>query len=198
MEKNKYIFCLALSFALSLGSIKAYELKVASGEEHTFSISLAEGQQLMGLQMELFLPEGMTLAAGNPVELCNNLADHTLRFFDLGSGHYLILAYDLSLKGSMVNDEELVKLHFQLSPDMLPGEYPLTISGIKLAKDALNAVCPDAYEGSLYLDESGATAVRLSAAKSHPASAIYDPAGRRLGQIQRGVNIVGGKKVVVK
>ena len=197
MEKNKYIFCLALSFALSLGSIKAYELKVACGEEHTFSISLAEGQQVMGLQMELFLPEGMTLRTDNPVELCSNLADHTLRFFDFGSGHYLILAYDLSLKGSEVGNEELVTFHFQLSPDMQPGEYPLTISGIRLAKDALNAIRPEAYEGSLYLDESGATAVNLLQS-NHLPSAIYDLSGRKQAELRQGVSIVNNRKVLKK
>lgn len=196
MEKSKYIFCTALSLALSLGSIRAYELRVASEGEHTFSVGLAEGQQVMGLQMELFLPEGMTLVRDNPVELCSSLAGHTLRFFDLGGGHYLILSYDLSLKGSQVAGEELLTFRFQLSPDMLPGEYPLTISGIKLAKDALDATRPETYEGSLCLDESGATAVSLPGGSRMP-SAIFDLSGRRLSERRKnGIYIQEGKKIL--
>jgi len=197
MEKNKRIFCLALAGILSLGSIMAQELQIASQEERTFSISLTDEIAIMGLQLELFLPDGMTLTSDTPVELNSNLADHTLRVLDLGGGHYIVLVYDMELKAATISKEVLLKCHFLLSPDMLPGEYPLTISGVKLAKDALHAVCPKSYEGCLCLDESGATAVRLPG-QSHAAPAIYDLSGRRQAEPRRGINIIDDRKVVMK
>ena len=203
MEKNKNIFCLAFAGILSLCSIMAQEQQtvvssVSLEGEGTFCINVSGEQTVMGFQMELFLPEGMALAADNPIELGSSLANNTLRLYDYGNGHYLVLAYDLELKATTISKEKVLKCHFVLSPDMLPGvEYPLTVSGIKLAKDALHAVCPKPYEGYLYIDESGATAIHLLG-QSHAASAIYDLNGRRQAEPRQGIYIIGDRKVLKK
>lgn len=205
MEKSKHVFCLALAGILSLGGIIAQETDIETfmtgtgqADRGTFCINVSGEQTFMGLQMELFLPEGMALAADNPIELGSSLANQSLRLHDYGNGHYLVLAYDLGLKATTISNEELLKCHFVLSSDMRPGvEYPVTVSGIKLAKDALHAVCPKPYEGYLFIDESGATAIHLLG-QSNAVPAIYDLSGRRQAVLRQGVNIIGDRKVLTK
>ena len=165
--------------------------------EQVLCVKLTDELPVMGFQMELFLPEGLTLKADNPVEINSSLAGHTLRLHNYENGHYLILVYDLGLKAATIRKEELLKCHFLVSPKMLPGNYLLAVSGIKLAKDAQTAVCPGPYEGYFILDESGATAIR-SIGQSNSAPIIYDLSGRRHDEPQEGVNIIDRRKVLFR
>ena len=210
MEKTKRYLYIVLLCLLSFGSIKAQEQQIEffmteteENAERTLYICLTEEQTIMGFQLEVFFPNGMSLITDNPIGLNNSLSGYTLQVHDFGGGHYLILAYDMELEGTTINSGELLRCHFLLSPDMPPGDYPLVVSNIKLAKDAFNAVCPKPYEGCLCLDESGATTIRLNK-QNRTESNIYDLSGRQIGngklsnrKHRKGVIIRNRKKTLV-
>lgn len=201
MEKNKYflcflLFCLFLSPEIVAQESQTASLSVFHEEERTISVRLNGEQAIMGLQMEMSLPEGMVLAGTGSIELSSSLTGYSHRLLELTNGHYIVLIYNLGLEATTIRNGELFRCNFVLSPDMQVGEYPFTISDIKLAKDVFNAVSAVPYEGYFYYDESGATAIDTVAQK-RSSSAIYDLSGRACIRAQRNhVNIVDGKKIL--
>ena len=90
-----------------------------------------------------------------------------------------------------------------LSPDVPPMVLPVTIEGLTANADGLYRLSDlDTHMGNVMAEydaiEDAPTAVRpvtQSEAASQPAD-IYNLQGQRLDTLQRGVNIVGGKKIV--
>lgn len=201
MEKNKYflcflLFCLFLSPDIVAQESQTASLSVFHEEERTISVRLNGEQAIMGLQMEMSLPEGMVLAGTGSIELSSSLTGYSHRLLELTNGHYIVLIYNLGLEATTIRNGELFRCNFVLSPDMQVGEYPFTISDIKLAKDVFNAVSAVPYEGYFYYDESGATAIDTVAQK-RSSSAIYDLSGRACNETQRNrINIINGKKIL--
>lgn len=201
MEKNKYflcflLFCLFLSPDIVAQESQTASLSVFHEEERTISVRLNGEQAIMGLQMEMSLPEGMVLADASSIELSSSLTGYSHRLLELTNGHYIVLIYNLGLEATTIRNGELFRCNFVLSPDMQVGEYPFTISDIKLAEDVFNAVSAVPYEGYFYYDESGATAIE-TVMKKHSSSAVYDLSGRACNELQRNrINIIDGKKIL--
>ena len=92
-----------------------------------------------------------------------------------------------------------------LSPDMPPMVLPVTVESLTANADGLYRLADlDAHFANAMAEyeaiEDVPTAIRAvgqSVPISQPA-AIYNLQGQRLDTLQRGVNIVGGKKIVVE
>lgn len=74
-------------------------------------------------------------------------------------------------------------------------EFKLPANAVKSAKGAVN----DAYEFTFtYGDPEAVTNAIVKVEEQNGKNAIFDLQGRRLTRLTKGVNIVGGKKIVVK
>ncbi|MBQ7687573.1 MAG: hypothetical protein IJT28_10155 [Bacteroidaceae bacterium] len=166
--------------------VQPIELQV--GEQTEMVVSLAEGASATALQFNLQLPEGVT-AEISSTTLGPATDGHTLSMQTLDSGDLLFILYSMDLKP--FKDGELIRI------PVTAGSTEATSNG-KLYKvrtataDAVSHTCEDAT-----FSVTIPTAIN-SVSRKDSAKNIYNVNGQQIGNTQKGINIVDGKKVMVK
>lgn len=150
------------------------------------SMNLENEHNYTAFQFDLFVPEDVDVA--QMMLNAERKQGHQLLYNKVESGHYRVAALSISNNDFKGNEGELLK--FALNEVV---DNKICIRGIHFF-DA---------EGNDYLfdDIEGAIATRLNRPTSAPSpygGEIYDLQGRKREQMQRGVNIVNGKKIMVK
>lgn len=172
----------------------------------TLSICMKNTVPIRGFQFNLFLPDGMTAAVNNKGRIICSLNknrleeddEHTLTLAIQDDGSILFLCgsqYDENFTG---NDGEIISLTVNISADMEKGTYPIFLRNLKLTETDISKYYETAeVESSLIIERtgSGINGVMLLQDSDVP---VFSLSGQRLAVPRKGVNIVGGKKVVVK
>ena len=187
----KRLYIIILVLAMIIANSYAQSLSVANidaqtGEETELVVNLTEGTSMTALQFNLALPEGMTLAESG-VTLGAATNGHTLNIETLDNGDHLFVLYSMDL--NPFKDGELLRIPVKM------GSTAVTSNGMlytirTATADAVSHTCNDvSWEMSTDINH-------VSSPKT--IKSTYNLAGQKTDEMQKGINIVDGKKVMVK
>lgn len=142
-------------------------------------ISLTGATEMTALQFNLKLPEGVTVNT-DAATLGSATDGHTLCIETLDNGDLLFILYSMDL--NPFKDGELLSLPVNGTLDGDTSLYTIRYA----SADAVSHEAEDIITGI----ES------LTSSTSKGGGAIYSVSGQRLVKMQKGINIVGGKKVL--
>lgn len=162
-------------------------LTLTENRDHSLSLSMENSSDYTAFQFDLLMNSNMDVMQ---MQLNNSRKNgHQLLFNKVGDGHYRVVALSTSNNSFNGNAGEL--LNFQLDGFNTEG---LTVSDIHFYTSR---------GGNKQFDDltvqGGTTAIDLQHAEEKLGTdAVYDLQGRKQSTLKRGVNIVNGKKVMVK
>lgn len=172
----------------------------------TLSICMRNTVPIRGFQFNLYLPYGMTAAVNNKGRIVCSLNkdrleeddEHTLTLAAQADGSILFLCgsqYDENFTGS---DGEIITLTVNVNADMEKGVYPILLKNIKLTETDISKYYETAeVESSLTIKRTGTGIYGIPLLRDTYIP-VYSLSGQRLAAPRKGINIVGGKKVIVK
>ena len=153
----------------------------AEVETQTELVVNANGVSSMtALQFNLELPEGVSLADVDST-MGEATDGHTLCVETLDNGDLLFILYSMNL--NRFKDGEVLRI-----PININGEGTARLYNVRFADtDAVS-----------YAGKETATGISLTPSPSPRRGEIYNIAGQRLSKMLRGINIINGRKVVIK
>lgn len=190
--KLRYFPTIAI-FLCSIGGF-AQSLSVSSSGEFANSLTSAticyqSDVEETALQMILALPSDVTLRMSD-ITKHNAIKDHEVEWRELPNNRFLCVIY--SMDNKKIENGELLSLPIEV-PDVDGVSYCACVD-VKVANvSAESMVLRSAY---FYLglgDPDGINEVREAQEVQGP---VFNLAGQRLQKMQKGINIVGGKKVL--
>ena len=176
-------------------AIEPFDIK--AGEEKEMLIDLSNpNDEVTLVQFDLQLPEGLTVKKSG-ADLVYDMADrtswrkHTLDANETDGGYRFLL---YSSSNTVIDGTEgtIIKVTLTASQDM---------TGKTIALDNILLVSPDEKETKPARYEyviGSDTGIRAITIDNDANAPIYNLRGQRLSAPQKGINIIGGKKVVVK
>ena len=166
-------------------SLSVANLEAQEGEQTELVISLAQGTAMTALQFNLSLPEGVTLADGEAT-LGSAANGHTLSVQTLDNGDHLFILYNMNL--NTFKDGELLRIPVKVGSKGTSNGRLYTIRAA--TADAVSYTCNDvSWEITTGINH-------VSSPKT--IKSTYNLAGQQTDGMQKGINIVDGKKVMVK
>ena len=193
-EAYEYTFPTADDGSAKL-AIEPFDIK--AGEEKEMLIDLSNpNDEVTLVQFDLQLPEGLTVKKSG-ADLVYDMADrtswrkHTLDANETDDGYRFLL---YSSSNTVIDGTEgtIIKVTLTASQDM---------TGKTIALDNILLVSPDEKETKPARYEyviGSDTGIRAITIDNDANAPIYNLRGQRLTAPQKGINIIGGKKVVVK
>jgi len=191
----------AMRHAADDGTASLYSENIAArgGRQTTLPIYMKNENTIAGIQFDLVLPDGVTIATNDEGELVGEMASRgarlSLRGNRLDDGTYRFVA--MSMEGENVSDNEgeVINLTLDVANDVAYGDYTIEIKEVRLAEDGnTQTLVADAHTSTLTItDPSAITTIKT---KSDPKT--YNLRGQEVKSPQRGIVIKDGKKVLVK
>lgn len=167
-------------------SLSVSNIEAQTGEETELVVSLAEGTSMTALQFNLALPEGVSLSKGG-VTLGAATNGHTLNVETLDNGDHLFVLYSMDL--NPFKDGELLRIPVKMGSTATSTNG--TLYTIRTATaNAVSHTCNDvSWEMTTNINH-------VSSPKT--IKSTYNLAGQKTDDMQKGINIVDGKKLMVK
>jgi hypothetical protein len=180
----------AIIVDVSAQSLSVQPIEVHTGKQTEMVVSLTEGASATALQFNLQLPEGVT-AETSSATLGSATDGHTLSVQTLDNGDLLFILYSMDLKS--FKDGELIRI------PVTAGSTETTSNGklytVRTATaDAVSNTCEEA---AFVVTIKAPTAIK-SVLSNEPSKSVYNVNGQQISNTQKGINIVDGKKVMVK
>lgn len=112
-------------------------VSVPSGQM-TLPVYLKNQSSITGLQFELQLPEGVTVATNTNGQVLatvsERVADHTITGSKISNGNYQFVVFSPGSKALTGNEGAVAYVTLDIDDDMAIGEYQMTIKEIELTK----------------------------------------------------------------
>ena len=187
--KRLYIIIMVLAMITANSraqSLSVSNIEAQTGEETVLVVSLAEGTSMTALQFNLALPEGVSLSKGG-VTLGAATNGHTLNVETLDNGDHLFVLYSMDL--NPFKDGELLRIPVKMGSTATSTNG--TLYTIRTATaNAVSHTCNDvSWEMTTNINH-------VSSPKT--IKSTYNLAGQKTDDMQKGINIVDGKKLMVK
>ena len=174
---------------------------VAQGQTITLPIMLdGKGDSFTGCQFDLYLPEGLSVAEedGYPlVEIGSGTTTrkHVVSMTYQPDGALRVVCY--SNNNSTFNDEEILTVAIHAAANAPIGSVLVALRNITLSRPDVTGVTLRDFDNELFITASdGIEDIAVTPASN--AAPVFTLSGQRLAAPRKGVNIVDGKKVVVK
>ena len=168
-------------------------LSIAPGESRELTITLQNEDLPVTLaQMDMTLPQGLTLTGDYSLSSRTTERDHQLYMSGHDGQHRLMLA---SPKNSVLTGSEGAILHLTLTADE-------SFEGGDIVLRDVLCVSPDlqaARQQQAVFHLTGTTGITANRnSQSTTTNSVYRLSGQRLTAPRQGVNIIDGKKVIIK
>jgi hypothetical protein len=163
---------------------ESYDLRLIANEENGLSLILTSDMDFTAFQFEVEVPEGIDISAMRINS--QRIDDHQLLFNKVADNRYRVAALSLSNTIFNGNDGELLNISLEGTEPLdvcIHDIHFITTKGADIVFDSLRI--NGAETGIADIHDEG----------NRP---VYDLQGRRRSTLQRGVNIVGGKKMIVR
>ena len=179
--------------------------EVAAGMQTTLSFHMKNTAAIRGFQFDLYLPEGITVVKNAKGRIQGALAndrlpeddEHTLTIQEQGDGAIRFLCgslYDETFTG---NEGEIITLQINVAETMKNGDYAIVLQDVKLTEtNTENYYYTDTVESTIKV--IGGTGIVDVLEGDNAPAIIYNLSGQRLAKPQHGINIINGKKVMLK
>ena len=175
-----------------------------AGTEVTLSVRMKNAVEAEGFGFDLYLPDGVSFVLdedGFPESYLSTERTTTRKTNNYDSaiqadGSLRVFAY--STNGSTIkdNDGEVWLVKVKISEQMTMGDYPIILKEEAISKtDGKSINIETSIETTLTITDVDAIESISTNVVSGPS---YNLRGQRVTGPQKGVNIIGGKKVVVK
>jgi len=176
--------------------------------EYDLSVCMKNTAAIRGFQFDLVLPEGVTPLVEDEVISCwfedraptykkgkNLLNYHSLDAKEQEDGSYRFLSGATEDKTFDDNDGVLFTLQLVIDENLAEGDYPIIMKNVKLSESDISKyyLTEEVVSTMTYGTSTGINGI--SAKKA--VNGVYNVAGQK-GELQKGINIVDGKKVMVK
>ena len=183
-------------------AIYTSDLEDDADNQATLCLNMKNQQPVTLWQADLVLPDGVSIATDNfddPMVYITGgrttEARHAIATNTLPDGSIRILCSSSSNKTFTGNDGEVATITLNIDKDMLTGEYPVALKNILIVEaDETRHTC-EPVEYTLNVTHTTGISRLLT---SPEEERVYNLAGQRLSNMQKGINIVNGKKVLVK
>lgn len=183
------VACHAAAQTISIAPIEG-----ETGAQTSLTINLSDaGTNITALQFNLLLPDGITLDKANVTKEAA-VSEHDLSVRTLEGGGYLFVLYNMDKK--VINKGAILRLPITL-PSKVGKLTGRLISFRSANTDAVSKKCADA-PFFITVKEKEPSGIRTIEDKNTTTAPIFNLSGQRLTKPQRGINIIKGKKVVVK
>ena len=169
------------------------QLSIAPGENRELTITLENtGIDVTMAQMDLMLPKGLTLTGGYGLTSRTTERAHQLYTGSNGQQRRLMLA---STTNAVLSGAAGAILRLTLSADESFDGGDIVVSNVLCTSPDLK----EARQQQAVLHLAGTTGIK-SVHDSNPSvhAPAYSPSGQRLTAPRKGINIIGGKKVIIK
>lgn len=191
---NTRIYIVIVGLLALIGGANAQTLSVGTvegkvGEQTTMTVSLADAAAATALQFNLSLPENVTINESG-CALGNAATNHTLSVNKMDNGNYLFVMYSMDF--TALTDGTLLTIPVTIGNGAATGNGNLNT--VRSAKS--DAVSQQHQNASFAVNVT--TAVEGIKSDIKKDAVIYNVKGQKLTSPQKGINIVGGKKVIVK
>ena len=160
------------------------DLRLIANEENGLSLTLTGDMDFTAFQFEVEVPEGIDISAMRINS--QRMDDHQLLFNKVADNRYRVAALSLSNTIFNGNDGELLIIS-------LEGTEPLDVCIHDI--HFVTTQGTDIVFNDLYLNGNTTGIADVRVKENAP---IYDLQGRRHATLQRGINIVGNRKIFVK
>lgn len=178
---------------------------VNAGETATLSICMKNTVNIRGFQFDLYLPAGVTVAKNAKGRYLCSLSmtrlegddEHTLTIAEQNDGGIRFLCgsqYDETFTGT---DGEIAILTITIAADA-NGNYPIILKNIKLTETDISKYYETAEVQTTLTVVNKALGVNSIVNGNSSDAPIFNTSGQRLFAPRKGINIIGGKKVVIK
>jgi len=176
---------------------------VLPGETTNIELCMRNAEKsLTCLEAEIQLPEGLSVALdekGNPIVTLyrNRTEGHEVLTNVLENGNLKLLVSDID--GSLFSGEEgpILSFRVQASETAPTGECALQTTGESLLVDTnAEAYYSVGVTGNVLVTDDATRIDLTGTPSSADGGRVYNLAGQRQNKMQRGVNIVGGRKVL--
>jgi len=179
------------------------DLEVSAGMQATLSFQMENTVPIRGFQFDLYLPEGITVVKNAKGRIqgalnSNRLPEddeHTLTIQEQGDGAIRFLCgslYDETFTG---NEGEIITLQINVAETMKNGDYPVVLKDVKLTEtNTDNYYYTDVVESTIKV--IGGTGITGILEGGNTPAIIFNLAGQRISNMQKGINIVNGKKIL--
>lgn len=187
---------LLLAFVLISSSTFAQKLSVEpieakAGEQATMRVNISQPSETTVLQFCLQLPAGVTVNESG-CAVGTAAANHTLSVNRMDSGDYLFVFYNLDFQ--QFTGGTLLTIPITMATDSKTGNGMLYT--VRSAKQ--DAVSQQLAASDFTITVKGEATRIESVAKNAQTPSVFNLSGQRLALPQKGINVIGGKKVVVK
>ena len=169
------------------------DFKIKAGEEKEMLIDLTNpNDEITLVQFDLHLPEGLTIKK-NGTDLDFDIAGrttwrkHTLDGNETEDGYRFLL---YSSSNSLIEGTEGAIIKMTVVADESFKDGTIVIDNALLVSPDEKETKPERYEYG--------TGIRAVTIDMNDGAPVYNLRGQRLTGPQKGVNIIGGKKIVVK
>ena len=189
------------------------DFSITSGEQKEVDLILKnEGVNITAFQLELYVPEGITVSKDDEGYWDVYETDrfpqarrqylHTLEFAEVQSGHYRLMVYDTNNNVFNGNDGAIVSITFQAASGIAVGNLSASLKDIKVSgKQETEKFYP--ADETFNIAVTAATAIKSVSAEK--AADIFDLMGNKVRSqatstngLPAGLYIVNGQKTVVK
>ena len=210
MKKLYILLLAAMAWGSALAQDNAFyftDAFVLLGSSYPSGIELCirnASTDLTCFEAEIQLPEGLSPVLdedGNPIVVLyrNRSTVHEVlaNVLDNGNLKLLISSVDGALfKG---NDGPFLSFHVQADDDAQSGEYTVeTVGESLLVNTNAEAFYNVGVKGYVLVSDDPTSIKTTDNGQQATGKEIYNLAGQRLSKTQKGINIVGGKKVLGK
>lgn len=187
---------LLLAFVLMSSSTFAQKLSVESieakaGEQATMRVNISQPSETTVLQFCLQLPAGVTVNESG-CAVGTAAANHTLSVNRMDSGDYLFVFYNLDFQ--QFTGGTLLTIPVTMAADAKTGNG--TLYTVRSAKQ--DAVSRQLAASDFTITVKGEATRIESVARNAQTPSVFNLSGQQLALPQKGINVIGGKKVVVK
>lgn len=206
MKKIIMTFC-SLMACLSMNAqanLQINDFSIEPGESKTITLDLVNPDtEVSGFNCVLIFPEGITVDMNKKGKYnftfnadAERNVSHTVTSSDKDGGISIVV---MSMEADELYGESgdpVLDIPVTASADMTPGTYQIKVT----AQDITNCTGTQTYKPEDYIctvTVEGET-TGINGVYSENADAVYNLNGQKMAKVQRGVNVVNGKKFVVK
>ena len=181
----------AIAVATNAQTLSVRTIEANVGEQATLTVSLSNVEAATALQFNLSLPANVTVNESG-CALGNAAPSHTLSVNKMDNGDYLFIMYNMNF--TALTDGTLLTIPVTIGNGATTGNGKLYT--IRTAN--AEAVCKTSSDATFSVKITNGQSGITETERDRTSQKAFDLQGHRLSRPSRGINIVDGRKLIVK
>ena len=177
------------------------DIDLVPGETKEVKVNLNNpGDAFTGCQFDLYLPKGISIVEEDGYALVDigsrsNSRKHTVSTSVQPDGAVRVVCYSNNNNTFSGEQGDILTVTLHVANNAVAGNYNLRIGNITLSRTDVTGLTLDDYSARVSIIPTG---INNAWAESISNSPVYTVSGQRLKKPRKGINIIDGRKVIVK